>query len=228
MSIPNQATTESQLPQNPRPKVPGPKSVPWRALTLTCLILSVATFLISLFQVVVHDPYGKSETQYFSSGPDIYGIEVYLLGWFSFSTLSFPWVQSPLITMVGLLGWFANPLCLMSLLLFRASSKCSLVCALLAFLLATVTLLLIGQNDLFRILSCYTYPCELRGGRFTWYTSICLLVAACYFASIREKNDRLDQKALSTSRDLEVENIATESDATAIETIQTEREQPSQ
>jgi hypothetical protein len=91
-----------------------------------------------------------------------------------------------------------------------------------------MSLLLIGQYDVYEILHDGFTPTRLMGGRFNWYISICLLVAACYFASIREKNDRLSQKALSTSKELKAEEIATESDATTVDSVQTEREQSTQ
>ena len=133
----------------------------WDITAKLLVIVGLICFSLSLYFVGL-----------FTSGDDLYGIWILLIGWMG--------------VIVFQLSWFANPLNLLALLLMSTKPRVSLLLSVLAFLLASQTFrfseIPIGFNQE-RI-----FIKELGIGFYLWYTANGLFVVAALIEVLRVKS----------------------------------------
>jgi len=145
--------------QNILKEAPEPE-VTWTHVTVVMVSLGLACFFASLFQ-----------TAFFTSGEDIQGFWVLLIGWIGLVIFQF--------------AWFANPLNLLALLLLKQRPYVSLFLSGIALLLATQTFLFfeipVGlQNS-------KVYIKELGLGFYLWYLSQAIFLMAIITEVIKKE-----------------------------------------
>jgi len=118
-----------------------------------------------------------------------FGISIVLLGWTRFISLPLTWLYEQqldtykvvryVVQFLGAAGWFANPLAWLSLILYcRRSRRISRIFSLVAFGLASLSLLIIGFDDPYRVVISHSYKFRLLGGSYVWFTSLLFLMIA--------------------------------------------------
>lgn len=133
----------------------------WEITVKLLVIVGLICFSLSLYQVAL-----------FTSGDDLYGIWILLIGWIGL--------------VIFQLSWLANPLNLLALLLLSSKPKLSLLLTLIAFLLASQTFYFteipVGLNQE------KIYIKELGLGFYLWYIANGLFVIATLIEVLRTKN----------------------------------------
>ncbi len=133
----------------------------WEITVKLLIIIGLICFSLSLYQVAL-----------FTSGDDLYGVWILLIGWIGL--------------VIFQLSWLANPLNLLALLLLSSKPKLSLLLTLIAFLLASQTFYFteipVGLNQE------KIYIKELGLGFYLWYIANGLFVIAALIEVLRTKN----------------------------------------
>jgi len=131
--------------------------------TRVLVYLGLLCFVVSLFQTVL-----------FTSGDDIQGYWVFILGWMGI--------------VIFQLSWFANPLNLLALLLLLKRPRLSFLLSILAFVLASQTLsfseIPIGLH------ANKIYIKELGLGFYFWYLSQGLILLSICIELVLKINQR--------------------------------------
>lgn len=132
----------------------------WEILAKLLIIAGLICFSLSLYSVAL-----------FTSGDDLYGIWVLLIGWMGIFLFQ--------------LSWFANPLNLLALLILSSKPKLSLLLTMIAFLLATQSFFFseiptsLNQEKIFMK--------EFGIGFYLWYVANVLFVVAILITNIQRK-----------------------------------------
>ena len=133
----------------------------WEITAKLLVIVGLICFSLSLYYVAL-----------FTSGDDLYGIWILLIGWMGL--------------IIFQLSWLANPLNLLALLLLSSKPKMSLFLTMIAFLLASQTFLFMeiptGLNQE-RI-----YIKELGMGFYLWYAANGIFVIAALIETLRSES----------------------------------------
>jgi hypothetical protein len=148
------------------------------------LLASTICFVMAVLQRVYRiEPDLPASIRTVDSDTAIYGTQVVLFGWTRFFG-DLPVGNIPvLLHYAGLLGWFANPLIMFSIVHFMKHRRLSKALSLAALALATVSISIIGQTDSFMVLRSSGQDFFLSSGIYYWYVSICLFVAGNYLYS---------------------------------------------
>ncbi len=133
----------------------------WEITVKLLIIVGLICFSLSLYQVAL-----------FTSGDDLYGVWILLIGWIGL--------------VIFQLSWLANPLNLLALLLLSTKPKLSLLLTLIAFLLASQTFYFaeipVGLNQE------KIYIKELGLGFYLWYIANGLFVIAALIEALRTRD----------------------------------------
>ncbi len=135
----------------------------WEITVKLLVISGLILFSLSLYFIALY-----------TSGDDIYGIWLLLIGWIGIVFFQ--------------LSWFANLLNLLALLLLSTKPKISLLLTLLAFLLASQTFWFVEipvglhQEKI--------YIKELGLGFYLWYSANGIFILAALIETLRKKSKR--------------------------------------
>lgn len=130
----------------------------WDLTAKLLVIIGLVCFSLSLYFVGL-----------FTSGDDLYGVWILLIGWMG--------------VIVFQLSWFANPLILLALLLMSTKPRVSLVLSVIAFLLASQTFLFFEIPTGFNQERIFIK--ELGLGFYLWYAASGIFVVATLIEALR-------------------------------------------
>jgi len=135
----------------------------WRLIARLLVIAGLVCYSLSLYLVGLY-----------TSGDDLYGIWILLIGWMGI--------------VVFQLSWFANPLNLLALLIMSSKPRVSLLLTILAFLLASQTFLFTEIPTGFNQERIYIK--ELGIGFYLWYVANGIFVVATLIETLRRKKSK--------------------------------------
>ena len=132
----------------------------WRLIARLLVMAGLVCYSLSLYSVGLY-----------TSGDDLYGIWILLIGWMGI--------------VVFQLSWFANPLNLLALLIMSSKPRISFLLTILAFLLASQTFLFAEIPTGFNQERIYIK--ELGIGFYLWYVANGIFVVATLIETLRRK-----------------------------------------